>query len=163
MTDIAASTDYQPNAVVVPPKTSGSGNTPSLAAALGKSALGKDDFLKLLMAQLRNQDPMKPMEDREFIAQMAQFSALEATQNLSKTLESNFQVQIVAQAGGMVGKYVQADYANGQSVKGEVKAVTLATTDGVTTPKLLVDGYEVDLKDVSAISAAAPGLSSAQG
>ncbi len=50
--------------------------------------LDKDAFLRLLVTQLQNQDPLNPMEDREFIAQMAQFSSLEQMQNLNKTLES---------------------------------------------------------------------------
>lgn len=51
--------------------------------------LGKDAFLKLLITQLRNQDPLSPMEDKEFIAQMAQFSTLEQMQELNKNLQAS--------------------------------------------------------------------------
>lgn len=54
----------------------------------GNSMLGKDAFLKLLITQLQNQDPTNPMDDREFIAQMAQFSSLEQMQNMTKAMES---------------------------------------------------------------------------
>ena len=49
-------------------------------------ALGKDAFLKLLVTQLQNQDPTSPMDDKEFIAQMAQFSSLEQMQNMTKAM-----------------------------------------------------------------------------
>ncbi|MFJ8459830.1 flagellar hook assembly protein FlgD [Lysinibacillus xylanilyticus] len=54
----------------------------------GNSELGKDAFLQLLITQLQHQDPTNPMDDREFIAQMAQFSSLEQMQNMTKAMES---------------------------------------------------------------------------
>lgn len=54
----------------------------------GSTNLGKDDFLKLLIAQLANQDPLNPMKDREFISQMASFSTLEQMFNMNETLTS---------------------------------------------------------------------------
>ena len=50
--------------------------------------LGKDAFLQILITQLQNQDPTSPMDDREFIAQMAQFSSLEQMQNMTKAMEN---------------------------------------------------------------------------
>lgn len=63
----------------------------------GDGTLGKDDFMKLLITQLQNQDPTNPMKDNEFIAQMAQFSALEQTMNLSKSFEKFAEAQTQSQ------------------------------------------------------------------
>ncbi|QDQ01735.1 flagellar hook assembly protein FlgD [Lysinibacillus fusiformis] len=54
----------------------------------GNSELGKDAFLQLLITQLQHQDPTNPMDDRDFIAQMAQFSSLEQMQNMTKAIQS---------------------------------------------------------------------------
>lgn len=63
----------------------------------GDGVMGKDDFMKLLITQLQNQDPTNPMKDNEFIAQMAQFSALEQTMNLSKSFEKFAEAQSQSQ------------------------------------------------------------------
>ena len=76
----------------------------------GGSELGKDAFLKILMTQLQNQDPTKPMDDSQFIAQMAQFSSLEQMTNLTTAFEEFAAVQEQSQMiefSNFVGKDVK--------------------------------------------------------
>jgi flagellar basal-body rod modification protein FlgD len=92
-----------------------------------KKALGQDDFLKLLTVQMTKQDPMKPMEDTAFIAQMAQFTSLEQ----SKTLVTEMgylraDMQMYA-AGGMLGREVTVAAAEG-NVSGVVDSITADST-----------------------------------
>lgn len=88
------------------------------SAATSKSSLDKDSFLKLLTTQLSHQDPLNPMEDKEFTAQMAQFSSLEQLMNISKGIESLNKAQNNDQAVtavSYIGKDVRADgYALGK-------------------------------------------------
>lgn len=69
-----------------------------------KSTLGKDDFLKILMTQMQNQDPMQPMQDKEFIAQMAQFTSVEQLTNMSGELK--LLRQSLGMASSLIGKTV---------------------------------------------------------
>ena len=75
------------------------------------SDLGKDEFLKILVVQMQNQDPLNPMDDKEFIAQMAQFTALEQMQNVAKAAQ-------MQQATLTIGNYVRAEVntENGQEL-----------------------------------------------
>ena len=68
--------------------------------------LGKDDFLKLLITQLSNQDPTSPMENTEFIAQMAQFSSLEQMTNMNQEFAKMNSMLVSSQAVGTIGKTV---------------------------------------------------------
>src|SRR3990172_11869909 len=79
------------------------------------SILGKDDFLRLLVIQLRNQDPLSPVDQNEFISQTAQFTSLEELQNIRKALEAQqtaSDIASLAQAAGFVGRQIQASTAS---------------------------------------------------
>src|ERR1051326_4675211 len=127
MPDISSSTFLNQVQVPQTSTTGAAASTPAVASAA--KGLGKQDFLKLLMAQLQNQDPMKPMDDSQMIAQMAQFSALEATQSLQQTIQTSSNNTTIAQASALIGKYIQADQADGTSLTGTVSTVDFTSTD----------------------------------
>jgi flagellar basal-body rod modification protein FlgD len=110
--------------------------------------LGKNDFLKLLTTQLRYQDPMNPMEDKEFIAQMAQFSSLEQMQNMNSSMA-------MTQASNLIGMQVKWSDNNAVEQKGIVTSVRMV--DG--EPKLLIGNTSIDLKNVTSVEI--PGLTTA--
>jgi flagellar basal-body rod modification protein FlgD len=89
----------------VPNTTATTGATGSLAKATD-TVLGKDDFLKLLVGQLKNQDPLNPTSDTDFIGQMAQFSQLEQTTNMASANEELIAQQRGARAVALIGRTV---------------------------------------------------------
>lgn len=85
------------------------------ASALPSNEMGKDDFLHMLITQLKHQDPMDPMKDQDFIAQLAQFSSLEQMQNMNDNLKDNLtwnhllsQTINNTMATSLLGKEIQA-------------------------------------------------------
>ncbi|MCL2156384.1 MAG: flagellar hook assembly protein FlgD [Leptospirales bacterium] len=89
-----------------------------------KNGLGKDSFLKLLVTELRHQDPTKPMEDKEFIAQMAQFSSLEQMSNINKEMRNLVQSSKSAEAYSILGRDIEAyDPKQQKAITGTVNSV----------------------------------------
>jgi flagellar basal-body rod modification protein FlgD len=109
-------------------------------------AMGKDQFLKLFVAQLQHQDPMNPMNDSEFMGQMASFSTLEQVSNLAAANERVASNLTSSSAIGLIGRTVSYVDENDQIHTGKVDKVT--TAGGV--PTLTVDG--VDGVDPSTIT-----------
>jgi flagellar basal-body rod modification protein FlgD len=101
---------------------------------LPQQSLGKDDFLKILITQLAHQDPLAPMEDREFIAQMAQFSTLEQMTGMAKDFARLTELVSGSEASSSLGKNVEL-LQGGQMIQGVVKAVTRGEA-----PQILVNG-----------------------
>jgi flagellar basal-body rod modification protein FlgD len=149
MPDISSSTFLNQSQV---PLSSVTPATPAATTADKTKSLGKQDFLKLLMAQLQNQDPMKPMDDTQMIAQMAQFSSLEASQALNASIQANNNMQTVFQAGALIGKYIRAQQADGSSSTGAVTSVGFTSTNGITTPTIQVNGKDVDYSTINEVS-----------
>ncbi|BCS80466.1 flagellar hook capping FlgD N-terminal domain-containing protein [Anaerocellum diazotrophicum] len=111
-----------------------SNSTQGSTASSGKNILGKQEFLNLLVTQLRYQDPLKPMEDKEFVAQLAQFSALEQMQNLNESFE-------FLKAQSMIGRYIVATNPadTSKTIEGRVDSIRV---DG-SKVYLKVNGTEV--------------------
>ena len=109
-------------------------------------SLGKDQFLKLFVAQLQHQDPMNPMNDSEFMAQMASFSTLEQVTNLAAANQQMAASMSSTNAVGLIGRTVSYVDADDQIQTGKVDKVT--TVGG--KPLLTVNG--VDGVDPSTIT-----------
>ena len=99
-----------------------------------QQSLGRDDFLKLLITQLSYQDPTSPMEDKEFIAQMAQFSTLEQMTSMAADFAKLTAMITGTEASSALGKNVELVEGE-RVVQGTVKAVTRGEN-----PQIMVDG-----------------------
>jgi flagellar basal-body rod modification protein FlgD len=113
--------------------------SPLTQAASGKNAeLGKDQFLKLFVAQLQHQDPMNPMQDQDFMGQMASFSTLEQVTNMAAANEAMAANLQLSQSVGLIGRTVTWTDEADASHTGVVEKVS--QTDG--KPVLTVSGTE---------------------
>src|SRR3954452_21500007 len=97
---------------------------PGTTAADNKSTLDKDAFLKLLVAQLKYQDPSKPVDSSEFMAQTAQFTQVEKLEQLSSDSTATLSLQQGLPASSMVGKQISYVDADGVSHDGQVSSAT---------------------------------------
>ncbi|MCI7081166.1 MULTISPECIES: flagellar hook assembly protein FlgD [Treponema] len=107
--------------------------------------LGKDDFLKLLITQLSNQDPTNPMEDTQFIAQMAQFSSLEQMTNMNESFNKMAAMINSSQAAATIGRTVDIDVGD-TTARGVVEATTMGSQ-----PQVMVNGMYYDLDKIKAV------------
>jgi len=120
-------------------------NSSGTAARKTTKTLGSDEFMKLLAVQFQTQDPMKPMEDTAFIAQMAQFSSLQQMSDLRTS-------QQLMTAASYIGTKATVADASGKEVSGEVTAIE-NTSDGVM---LTIDGEAYSISTVRRIEPIQP-------
>src|SRR5437773_7207962 len=110
--------------------------------------LSQDDFLKLLVVQMKSQDPLNPKQDTEFIAQMTQFSALEQSKSMQADIAGMRSEQEILQANAMIGRFVTLQNGKGLAAPGIVSGVNVK--EG--TPQIVVNGEKYDLSQVLSIS-----------
>ena len=115
---------------------------------VAQTDLGRDQFLELLMTQLQNQDPTSPMEDKQFIAQMAEFSALEQMTNLSSEFAQMAGLISSGQAISLIGKEVEVAQG-GELVRGRVDEVQSGDN-----PQVRVNGTYYDYSAVQTVKGA---------
>jgi flagellar basal-body rod modification protein FlgD len=120
-----------------------SSSATSVAGAGG--AMGEQQFLSLLVAQLKNQDPMKPVDNTEFVSQLAQFSALQQEQANGATQTSLLANDQLALAENMVSRTITYD-SNGTTLGGTVMGASNSSS-GVTL--LMQDGSSVPLASIT--------------
>lgn len=103
--------------------------------------LGKDDFLQLLVTQLQHQDPLAPMEDKDFIAQMAQFTSLEQMKNMNNAVQ-------ITQATSYIGKQVTWADSQGIEQRGIVTAIRIVNSE----PKVMIGSESLELKKIMSVT-----------
>lgn len=115
----------------MPSSVSGTGSSSnnlsaaSTASALAKNKVTQDQFLKLLVTQLANQDPLNPLSNEDFITQLAQFQSLQETMDTAKNTKNLLLGQQLATASSMIGKQVVVAGADGQDYIGTVSKVAV--------------------------------------
>jgi flagellar basal-body rod modification protein FlgD len=113
------------------------------------AGISQDDFLRILLTQLRFQDPLKPVDNKDFIAQLAQFSALEINRQQSEKVDSLLSIQAATQGITLIGRSVEVGSASGSAV-GTVTAITFNGGDARltvrTSTSTLVDVRPSDVR-----------------
>lgn len=116
--------------------------------------MGKDVFLKLMIAQLRNQDPLSPMDNSQFVQQLSQFSTLEQMTNMATAVDAMtglmtmmYGQSLLNQGVAMIGKEATGKDADGNEVSGVITAVRLI--DHIL--KVVINGTLVNFEDITEI------------
>ncbi len=127
----------------------GASTTTGASASTGKTELGSQDFLKLMIEELVNQDPLDPMRNEELLAQVAQIQNMQTLTNLDKTLSKMTYQNQIATAGSLIGTNVKGVSDAGANVEGVVVKVTAGSTAGV---RLVTDlGDSIPIANVTGI------------
>ena len=112
-----------------------------------EKTMGQDDFLKLLVTQFTNQDPMNPMKDTEYIAQMAQFTSLEQTKSMSSEIAKLRSDNQILQGNALIGRTVELQ-PDPQKENSRLVGIVSAVSIKAGTPQIVVNNMPYDLSSV---------------
>jgi flagellar basal-body rod modification protein FlgD len=134
----------------------GVGDTPSATDTLSSNGLNDaniDDFLKLMIAELQNQDPLDPMENSEMLQQLNQIRSIGATDQLTDTLQSVLIGQNLSTASSMIGKEIGALTENGENITGIVDRISVEADgeDGTRAVRVHVGDHTIELENIRAV------------
>ena len=107
------------------------GTSPGNQVKSDKFALKAEDFIKMMVTQLQNQDPMEPAKNEELLAQMSQIGQLQSATDLQSSLKSMVMQNNISSAGNLIGKKIQGIDENGDPVEGLVNSVRVEKDKGV--------------------------------
>ncbi len=130
-----------PSTTAVPPTTSVTSTATATTAAAAKSAsVNYNQFLQLMVAELKNQDPTKPTDPTQFLSQLASFSSVEQQLNTNTKLDSMLTSQALIQADASLGRTITSPDG---ATKGVITAVTINPTGSLTA--VLANGTKIAL------------------
>ena len=92
-----------------------------MASSQITSQVGQDQFLKLMVAQLKSQDPLEPLKNQEFLGQLAQFSTLSGIEKLNTNFSDMLSLQQITQGSNLIGRQVVYKDADGKTAQGTVQ------------------------------------------
>jgi flagellar basal-body rod modification protein FlgD len=127
------------------------GASPIVQSQVQQTALGQEDLFKILLTQLSYQDPLKPMDNQEFIAKLAQFASLEQSNQLNQKTDTLLAMQSANQSVGLIGRTVEVRTDTGTLV-GQVTTVsflqgsptlTVLTSDNNILPDVTLDQISI--------------------
>ncbi len=129
----------------------GTATTPAttLERATSKSQLSRDEFYQIMIAELTNQDPFQPLDNKQFLEQIASLQSLDATTRLTDAIDRLLLGQALSSASGLIGKRVVALDEDGAQVPGVVDRVRV---EGDSVKLVLGGGLEVELDRVVEVS-----------
>jgi flagellar basal-body rod modification protein FlgD len=128
--------------------TTASKSNQDMASAM--SGLSLDDFFKLMIAEMQNQDPLNPLENHQLLQQISQIQEYGATQKLTQTLDAVLLGQNLSNATGLIGRFIYALSDDGDDVLGVVNRVSVANND----VRVHVGNQEVKLNNIREVMTA---------